>query len=357
VRLSARALKRYRDISWLMPDIDVVSILERLGAEKIGLHEGGREVHCLCPDHEMFTGRCSSHPNWTCNSKTGMTYCRTEPRGSNLVWTVCRVRGCNPKEAVEWMTGSKIADIPVASLRHRIGKLSSKHVPDEVVRDPVQLRDISKDLANRYLSDSCYKFFVHPPGKRFPTNISASTVDRFSVFERCWGYYGNRAIIPFFNEGEVVGFVAIDLLGKKRWLEEHPLNSEGDYRKTLYPLNFSASNYLFGYDECENGAESIIVTEGPREKMKLSQEGFPNSVACLKAELSPDQIVLLGKKSVREVILMFDGDVAGYSATKKNAKKLEGVFKVRKCIVPLGLDPKNLDRSGIEKIINGARIS
>jgi hypothetical protein len=350
--LSIRDRQRYRDIEWLMPSMDVVDVLERLGAERISVH--GNQVQCLCPDHEMFVNRISSHPNWICNADTGETYCRTEPRGSNLVWTVRRVLDCTIKEAVKFMTGTDASRLQSAAMLGKIRRLRKGRTEDK--RDPVRLDDMKEDLKNRYISDACYQFFIHPPNKK-PTNINRETVDRYRVFERRWGYYSNRTVIPFFMNEKLVGFCAIDLLGKRQWLLEHPVNDEDDYRKVLYPLNFRAKECLFGYDDVETGCEHLFVTEGAREVMKIWQEYTTNAVGCLKAELSDEQILLITKKAPKEVVLCFDGDEAGWAATDKNADKLLRTCRVRKCYLPVGMDPKNLGRNDIEKLIKRSKLA
>ena len=101
MNLGVRERQRYRDISWLMPSVDVRGVLERLGVERI--RRNGDEIEALCPDHKLFKGCESSHPNWTVNVHTGVTFCRTEPRSSNLVWTVARLLECHPREAAAFM--------------------------------------------------------------------------------------------------------------------------------------------------------------------------------------------------------------------------------------------------------------
>lgn len=351
MELSIRDTQRYRDIEWLMPSVDVVGVLEKLGVEEISTH--GDEVEAKCPDHHLFTGRDPSHAKWSCNVGTGLTYCFTEPRGSNLVWTVGRLMDCTPREAVRFMTGQDPSRLQGAAILGRIGRMRRGRRKKQ--RDPVRLDDIREDLVKRYVSDACYRFFMEPPGKK-PTNILRETVDRYRVFERRWGYYGNRAIVPFFMHGELVGFCAIDLLGEKRWMVEHPLSDEGDYKKTLYPLNFAASECLFGYDDVEAGCERLLLTEGAREVMKLRQEGF-DALGALKADVGDEQMLLISKKAPKEVALFFDGDRAGWSATDKVAEKLKRVHRVRKCFLPPGVDPKNLNCKEIDNLIKKSRFA
>lgn len=347
-----KRLKKYHDISWLMPAVDVVDVLERMGAEQI--IDKNDEVQCLCPDHYMHVGRISSHPKWSCNTETGETYCPTEPRGSNLLYTVCRVLECSPEDAIKFMTGSDESFVRNASIRNRLHRMRQGEDVKEK-KKPLDLKDIPACLQERRITERCYQFFQHPPGK-FPTNIKPETVDRYQVFEKISGSYVDRAIIPFFKEGGLVGFCAIDLLGKEEWLRRHPFADENDYKKTLYPSGFRGKEYLFGLEDCEKNSEYLIVTEGAREVMKLWQEGFTNAVGCLKAVLSDEQIQMLTQLAPKELVMMFDGDEAGWRANDKNADKVSSLFNVRKCYLPVGKDPKNFSEAELKDIVSHGRI-
>jgi len=333
-----------------MPKVDIESVLARLNSPIKSRSE--KEIRAFCPDHELMTGRRPSHANWTVNIKTGQTMCFTEGRASNLVFIVCRLFGCDVKEAIKFLTGLDsdlpIGEIKAASIKHRLSQMRETEDEKQEVHG---LDAIAKDIENRYMSEEAYQFFIRPPGKQYPTNITKETVDRYLVFERTWGYYANRVIIPFVMRGLLRGFCALDLLGKERWLKQHPLKTEDDYRKVLYPMHFVAGDFLFGYDDCEPGADFIIVTEGPREVMKLWQEGFPNSVAILGSYLSNNQYVSLAELHPRRVVLMFDGDDAGVKTTGRIADKLKKLCPVQQCFVPRGKDPKNLDRADFERLI------
>jgi hypothetical protein len=233
-----------------------------------------------------------------------------------------------------------------------VRQMASKMRAEQEERPAVRGLDmIAREMENRSMSSEAYQFFVHPPGKRLPTNILPETVDRYWVFERTWGFYSNRVVIPFVMGGYVVGFCALDLLGKEEWLRRHPSSGEDDYRKVRYPMNFVSGDCLFGYDDCEVGCDFLVVSEGAREKMKLWQEGFANSVAILGSYMSDRQMELMSSLAPKEVVLMFDGDEAGAKATERIAEKLSPIFKVRKCFPPEGADPKNLAREDFERMI------
>lgn len=353
-RLGIKERQRYKDISWLMSSVDVEDVLLRLGVD---VHRKfGDELEAHCPDHEMFTGKESSHPKWAVNVRTGKTICRTEGRGSNLVFTVCRLLDYDhPKEAVEFMTGQDAAALRPNSVIRRFGKM--RESDEEQEEEPVRgLDDIRLGMKNRVATSRLYEFFIRPPGKP-ATNIARETVDRYGVFERTWGFYADRAIIPFFLSGELVGFCAVDLLGFDEWCYRHPSSDPKEYKKTRLPLHFKKSKYLFGYDDCRKGADILSITEGPREVMKFWQEGFPDTVGVEGCTLSGAQMRMIAELAPKEVALVFDGDAAGRNATEKIADKLKGLVPVRKGRTPDGLDPKNLDSKIIGNLLDNSELA
>ena len=361
MQISIKERLKYKDISWLMPSVNLDDVLVRM--DSIIDHKSGDEVRAFCPDHHLFTGRKSSHPNWTVNTITGETFCFTEGRGSNLVWTVCRMFDCGPKEAAKFLTGVK-GEVDETSLdikadlyrKDRMRQPDTR--PGEGAGQPVRgLDGMVKEIGNHLTSDALYSFFMTPPGKKYPTNITKETVDRYQVFMRTWGSYSNRAIIPFYMEKELVGFCAVDLLGKDEWLKSHPLKKDDDYRKSLYPMNFTSGACLFGYDDCEKGADYLIVVEGAREVMKLWQEGFTNAVAILGSHMSDRHLELIGSLAPKRLVLMFDGDDVGVEITDRVAKKAGRVFRkdrIQGCCPPRGKDPKNLTGLELRRLIENS---
>ncbi len=348
MKLGVKERRKYRDISWLMPSVDVESALEKLNC-KIA-YVAGNEIRTFCPDHHLFVGREPSDPHCTINKETGETFCFTEGRGSNLVWVVCRLLECPPKEAAKFLTGLD-ADVSVATLdiaRRRHARKRRRYDPErEEEGSAVKgLAGIARDIANRHMSERAYQFFMQPPEKQ-PTNISKETVDRYRVFERTWGMYADRVIIPFFLKGKLAGFCAIDLLGREEWLLRYPLKSVGEYKKSKNPFGFQSGEYLFGFDDCKRGCALLIIVEGPREVMKLWQEGFPNVVAIMGSYMSDKHHELVTEIAPKHIALMFDGDDAGRATTERVAMKLSRVFGDRtdSCFLPESKDPKNLDRS------------
>jgi len=355
-----RQWERYGDIKWLMQIIDLRTCLERLGIRMTNV--SGEEWEGYCPDHFIYRGVEPSDPKWYLEVSSGKTFCQTEGRGSNLLFTCARLlkkdgKFLKPEDcenSIRFLVGRDCSESEIALFKSRneIKSLKDKNKERTTVKKTWE-NDILFGIENGYLSSKCKDFFIQPPDKP-RTNIREETLRHFKVFEKTNGTYTNRAVIPIFQNHGLQGFVAVDIIGKKKWLMNHPTLTEKDYKKTLYPSTesgFFKKEVLFGYDECEKNADYIIITEGAREVMKLWQEGFRNSVAILGAYLSDEQFMLLTKLAPKRLVLMFDGDKAGRNISKQVKEKTEELFNVQVVQLPEGIDPKQYCQKQIENAI------
>ena len=356
-----RERERYKDIIWLMPSVDLESIFYKIGI----VHEArkGDQIMGFCPDHHLYTGRKPSDPKWTINTVTGETFCFTEGRGSNIVWTLCRMLKQEPDEIAKLLAGKSsdadMAEFQFAAFQCNADKLKQQTDKQRISRPKISDLDVvARDAELHKMSEEAYRFFIQPPGKKYPTNIQRDTVDRYKVFFRTYGYYSDRVFIPYYMKGNICGYSAVDILGKEAWKKKHPDQKESSYRKVLYPEHFMSSECLFGYDDCQDRAEFIVILEGAREVMKLTQEGFHNSVAILGAYISEKHRLLLAQKHPKMIVLMFDGDSAGVTITHRTAEALKSNFpgnRIIKCFLPKGRDPKTMDGNELHHLIENAK--
>jgi len=321
----------YQDISWLMSKIDPVSILERLNVRIFRIQ--GDQIDGWCPDHHLFTKKEPSHPKWSLNIKTGQTNCFTEARGSNLLWTICRLRKCDPKLAIEWMLGD--ANTIDISLIDKMQREFKKIVLDPPKQNMPIFPETEEWFKFERMQKSGYDYFMYPPHPKLPTLIEKETVDKYRCLQLNSGQYKDRVIIPFFVKEKVFGYEALDIFGEKKWLEIHPESDKNQYRKVLYPSGFKRKLTLFGIDFM-NENEQIILVEGARDAMKLYQLGY-KACAILGSSISNEQIILLSEKNPSEIILFFDGDRAGISIKEKCKSKLDEFFNVKSINTPEGI--------------------
>lgn len=114
---------------------------------------------------------------------------------------------------------------------------------------------------------------------------------RFSVVE-------DAIIIPAHNEyGELVG--------AKARINRDP---EGDESKYYYPINFLASQTLYGYSENYQYlyGNEVIIVESEKSVMQAWDFGVRNIVALASHSLSEKQVKLLLQLQPKRIILAFD---------------------------------------------------
>ncbi len=147
------------------------------------------------------------------------------------------------------------------------------------------------------------------------------------------GYYDRfrgRLMFPIFDlRGNVIGFggrVLDDSLPKYM---NSPETLVYNKRKNLYALNFA-----------KNSSEKrIIVVEGYMDVISLYQFGIINTVASLGTALTESQGRIL-KKYAEEIIISYDADAAGQTATMRGLNLLNDIgCNVKVLLIPKGKDP------------------
>ena len=115
----------------------------------------------------------------------------------------------------------------------------------------------------------------------------------------------------------------------------NPEENEGaKYMNTADTFAYKKCQNLFGIDIAKNHcAKCMILVEGNMDVISLHQAGFKNVVAPLGTSLTEEQIKLLAKLT-KEIILLFDSDIAGQKATEK-AINLFKEYGLSVCVVEL----------------------
>jgi DNA primase len=153
-----------------------------------------------------------------------------------------------------------------------------------------------------------------------------------------YDFYRNRLMIPTYSTtGEVVAFggrALDDAQPKYLNTSTTPVYSKG---RSLYALNVAR--------RAAAQRDSLIVVEGYLDCIALHQAGFTNAVASLGTSFTAEQAAEL-KKYAATILLCFDSDTAGSSATEKSIGVLKGtgcnVFIVQ---LPPGEDPDTFVRT------------
>lgn len=154
-----------------------------------------------------------------------------------------------------------------------------------------------------------------------------------SESQRHYDRFRSRIMFPIVNpRGQIVGFggrlMATGQNGPKY------LNSPET------PI-FSKSYELYNLNHCKNFLEAgqILIVEGYMDVISLYEKGIKNTVAALGTAFTPFHGKIL-ERYANEVIIAFDGDSAGKSATEKAMNILKKTsLNVKILNLPINEDP------------------
>ena len=74
--------------------------------------------------------------------------------------------------------------------------------------------------------------------------------------------------------------------------------------------------------------ETVILTEGPKDVLRLNEVGFHNSAAIFGTSISKYQLEILKGCKTQRLILCFDNDEAGIIACKKIVEQCKKDFHI-----------------------------
>lgn len=170
------------------------------------------------------------------------------------------------------------------------------------------------------------------------------------------GYYDrfrNRLMFPIFNpSGRIVGF------GGRKLKEEDP---GPKYLNTPETQIYQKSRVLYGLCQSVSGIrreESVLLVEGYTDLMRLHQCGLDFVVATSGTALTEDQAKIL-LRYTKNVIMVFDGDLAGFNAAERGIDILVGTgLHVKVLTLPKGYDPDSYLRDrgceAMRELLNSA---
>lgn len=162
--------------------------------------------------------------------------------------------------------------------------------------------------------------------------------------------FRNRVIFPVFDyKGKVIGFGGRVLDDSKPKYLNSPETDLFKKGINLYGLNFALK---------KDNKRTFIIVEGYMDCITLHQYGINNVVASLGTALTINQAKLL-KRYADNIIISYDADTAGQTATLRGLKILRDVGLIVKVLkVPEGKDPdefvRNNGREAFEELIKNA---
>jgi len=318
-------------ISEIRSRADIVAVI----GQHVQLRRAGRSWKGLCPFHGEKT------PSFNVIPHKNMFHCFGCHKGGDVFNFVMEIEGKTFIEAVEQLGARfgievpKIEESPEArrARGERVAMLDINKLAAtffrEVLADPKRGEPGRAYLAKRGVGDAVAASFqlgYAPPDwhaladylkdKRADLELAVK-LGLVAKQPRAGGYYDkyrDRLVCPVVVPGgDIVGFSA-------RVIASAPADGSDPppkYINSPESLVYKKSRLLFGLAQAREGMQKVsraVLVEGNFDVITLHQAEFTEVVAPLGTALTLDQVQLL-KRLTQSIVLLYDGDNAGYKAT------------------------------------------
>ncbi len=346
-----------------IPEEIIAQVLERSGIVEtisgyIPLKRAGRNFKANCPFHNERT------PSFVVNSDKQIFHCFGCGVGGNVITFVMQQERLEFPEAVRLLaqkagiaipvsdaSGSKSTNIKQsiyavndasANFYHQI-LISDKDPAARQAREYLRNRGITLEMVQKFRIGFALDQWESLISFLRKEEVSLKIMEQAGLIvvkENRDGFYDrfrNRIMFPIFNvQNQCFGFGARtmkDGLAKYINSPETPVYTKG--------------NHLYGFHLSKDAVvrlDSVIVVEGYLDFIMPFQAGVENIVASLGTALTVEQIRLL-RRYTKNVIMLFDSDQAGQSATVRSLDLLlEEGMNVKVATLTSGDDPDSFVR-------------
>ena len=326
---------------------DIVEIISECG---IALRPTGQSYKGLCPFHDEKT------PSFTVSPQKQIFYCFGCQTGGNVISFVQKHEGKSFIETLEWLADRLNIALPNQDVRESANRKRFTTLEDlnrfavEYYHRQLLTENIGgtarEYIKHRGVQSKTLRLFQLGYAKAERRDfVKVATDNGFTIQQlvdaglikdedrgpqdRFW----NRILFPIQNErGIPVGF------GGRSLSEEH----QPKYLNSPATILYDKSNVLYNLDKARQSIykkQHVLLVEGYMDVLMLSQSGIENVVASSGTSLSENHANLL-KRFAPEVVIVYDGDVAGFQAAQRGLDRLltEGL-RVRIALLPTGEDP------------------
>jgi DNA primase len=320
----------------------------RVVGEYVRLKKTGKDFSGLCPFHQEKT------PSFTVSSIKQIFYCFGCGKGGDVYNFVMEMEKCEFPDAVRVVAEKCGIAIPRQKERspeerkenqqrsvmvemHREAqtffvKQLEGTLEGKAARAYLEDRGIDKDAIARFgigYAPSGGDLLLRHLKSKYSEKllVDSGLVSRDQSSGRFFDRFRRRITFPISNEsGKIVAF------GCRALGDDQP-----KYLNSPETPIYSKSNVLYHMDRAKEGIrreDFAILVEGYMDAIAVARAGISNVVASCGTSLADSQIKLLGRFT-RRVIVNYDPDAAGQSATERSLSLLlEQDFEVRVLALP-----------------------
>jgi DNA primase len=344
LRISEEIIERIKQ------ENDIVDII----SETVKLKRSGRNYMGLCPFHN------EKSPSFSVSQDKQIYKCFSCGEAGNVITYVMKQRNLDFMEALKVL--AEKVNIPldlgsgepseVTQKREIIFKANIETA--RIFFNNLMMNKAAKDyFLNRGIQEATIRKFglgygndswnnlIYQLRKKNVSNeimLEAGLVIKNEKKGNIFDRFRNRVMFPIFDiKGRVIGFGGRVLDDSKPKYLNSPETLVFQKGTNLYGLNLAIKNKMED--------RYFVIVEGYMDCISLHQYGITNVVASLGTALTVNQARLL-KRYADKVIISYDADVAGQTATMKGLEVLRDAgFDVRVLIIPKGKDPDEFIRS------------
>ncbi len=283
--------------------LESTNIVDVIG-EFVSLKRSGSNYKALCPFHNEKT------PSFMVSESKGIWRCFGCGEAGNIISFLMRHEGFNYPEAIQW-------------LGKRIG--IEVNLDKDEKQSPVNLRDVQDFfvtkgktivpayMQQRHFMSETYSIFGvgHSPKENI---ISENAKNKEILFElgvlgksdnRYYDRFRGRITWPYVTiSGKVIGWTG---RGNDPKYLNSPQSNVFDKSKNLLNI-YNAKKYIKQEDKC-------YLVEGPTDVMRMYESGYKNTVSSNGTSFTKDMALLI-KRFSDNVVILYDGDIAGVKATE-----------------------------------------
>ncbi|MBK8100180.1 MAG: DNA primase [Planctomycetes bacterium] len=330
---------------------DLVALIETY----LPLKRAGRQMVALCPFHPERT------PSFYVNPQNQFFHCFGCGKSGDVFTFVMEREGLSFREAMELL--AERAGIPLEGVfgrdREQGPKGPDAHQILGEVRSFLQksLHDPEGQLARRYLEDRGLADAIEPwalgyhPARqgalaRFAAErrLDRGVLEQAGLLRQGRELFSGRVIFPIEDErGRVVAFGGRIVPGAPG------SDGNGDYKPPKYVNSpespfFNKRRVLFGLHRAKKaGSRKILVMEGYTDVIACHLAGFTGAVAALGTSFTSDHARTLERYASDGVVLLFDGDRAGFQAAERAMRELiNSRLQVRMVLMSEAKDPADV---------------
>ena len=308
--------------------------IETVMSAYVQLVRAGSLLKCCCPFHSEKTPSCMVYAG----TQDPHFYCFGCHAGGDVITFLMKIEGLPYMEAVERLAQNAGLPMPQQADDHGESRRRSRLL--ELNRSAAQFyykQLCGEDkrglqyLAERKITPQIIKKFglgyadgrwdglrkaMVAEGFTDEELIDANLCSRFRKNDGVYDRFRNRVIFPIFDlRGSVIAFGGrtIEAEGEPKYLNssDTPVFKKG---RNLFAMQFAKKSQ----------SKRMILAEGYMDVISIHQAGFENVVASLGTALTPEQCRLM-RQYCQEVVIAYDSDTAGRSATAKAVNLLRAV--------------------------------